>query len=77
MGAQGEDIRLSPKARERFPFSIECKNIAAFAGYKFYEQAVENSGEHIPIVVVKANRQQPLVLMDAEEFIRIMGKHNE
>lgn len=26
MGAGGEDVLLSPKARKYFPFSIECKN---------------------------------------------------
>ena len=29
MGAQGEDLMLSPLARDLFPYSIECKNQAA------------------------------------------------
>ncbi len=30
MGASGEDVLLSPLARKKFPFSVECKNVEAF-----------------------------------------------
>lgn len=30
MGAGGEDVLLSPLARRKFPFSVECKNQQAF-----------------------------------------------
>ena len=71
MGASGEDVLLSPAARRLFPVSIECKNIAKFAGYKLYDQAVENCPKRSePIVVVKANYRKPLVLVDAEYFFK-------
>lgn len=72
MGAGGEDVLLSHAARTLAPFSIECKNLKAFAGYNYYGQAVENSGDYEPIVVIKANRQKPLVLVDAEYFFERM-----
>jgi hypothetical protein len=72
MGSQGEDIKLSPTARKLFPFSVECKNLASFGGYRFYDQATENAKGHIPIVVVKANRRQPIVLIDVDDFLRIL-----
>jgi len=69
MGAGGEDVLLSPKARSLVPVSIECKNIARFAGYALYDQAVANCPEGAePIVVVKANHRVPLVMVDAEWF---------
>lgn len=70
MGTNGEDILLSTAARKLFPFSIECKNLARIAAYEYYDQAVKNAKGHIPIVVMKANRKQPLVMIDAEWFIK-------
>lgn len=71
MGAGGEDVLLSPAARSLFPVSIECKNLAKFAGYTLYDQAVANCPDGAePIVVVKANQRSPLVLVDAEYFFK-------
>lgn len=62
---------LSPAARRHFPFSIECKSRKAFALYKDYDQAVENCPEGSePILVVKANRRKPMVIVDAEYFFK-------
>lgn len=72
-GAQGEDVQLSPAARELFPYQIEAKNLAKIAVYKFYEQA-QTHGEHEPLVFIKQNRSKPLVLMDAEAFFKLVNK---
>jgi hypothetical protein len=73
MGAGGEDIQLSPAAREAIPFTIECKNNARIAVYKFYEQACTH-GKGEPIVVIKQNRSKPLVIVDADYFFREISK---
>ena len=71
MGAGGEDVLLSPKARSKFPFSIECKNTQRINLYKFYEQAVQNSKDsHEPLLIVKSNGRKPLAVVDCEWFIR-------
>lgn len=73
MGAGGEDLQLSPAARRVCPVSIECKSIAKFAGYKFLDQATENCVDNAqPIAVVKANQRQPIVLVDAEYFFKLL-----
>jgi hypothetical protein len=69
MGAGGEDILLSPRARRMFPYSIECKHRAAIAVYKDYEQASANAGEHEPVVFIKQNGSKPLAIVDAKYFI--------
>ena len=70
MGAGGEDIQLSPAARAAFPFSIECKHRAKFAIYNDYDQAVSNTPEGaMPIVFLRANNRQPLVVLDAQYFM--------
>ena len=42
--------------------------------WKAYEQAEENSGDYEPIVVIKRNNTKPLILVDADYFVRL---HNE
>lgn len=75
MGAGGEDILLSPAARKILPVSIECKNLASIAAYKWYEQAVANTPKGSePVVVFKANRKKPLVAVDAEYFFKHFKK---
>jgi hypothetical protein len=70
-GATGEDIHLSPFARVRFPHSIECKNHAKMSIYTHYEQAVENAGGHIPLLIVKADGKQPLAVLDLDHYLSI------
>ena len=59
---------------EKFPYSIECKNQETLNVWKSYEQAESNSGNYEPVVFIKRNNQKPLVVVDAEYFVRL---HNE
>ena len=74
MGAGGEDLIMARAARKKFPYSIECKNQESVNVWKAYEQAEENSGDSEPIVVLKRKNTKPLVLVDADYFVRL---HNE
>ena len=74
MGDSGEDIQLSPAARKLIPYSIECKNQESVSIWKAYEQAEENSGDYEPIVVLKRNKTKPLVLIDADYFVKLHDK---
>ena len=71
MGAGGEDLIMSRSAREKFPYSIECKNQESLNIWKSYEQAQQNSGNYEPIVVIKRNNVKPLVLVDADYFVEL------
>jgi hypothetical protein len=62
---------MARAAREKFPYSIECKNQESLNIWKAYEQATENSGNYEPIVFIKRNNQKPLVVVDAEYFVRL------
>jgi len=73
MGAGGEDVQLSPAARKKFPFSVECKAKSKVAVYSMYEQATENCpGGAEPLLVVKGDRKKPLAIVDAEWFLNKM-----
>ena len=71
MGAGGEDLLLSPSARKLFPVSIECKSYARHLVYTLYQQAVDNCPDGAePVLVIKQNRSDPMVVVDAEYFFR-------
>ena len=71
MGAGGEDVVMARAAREKFPFSIECKNVERLNVWDAYDQAIANSGDYEPLLIMKKNRKKPLVVMDAEAFITL------
>ena len=72
MGAGGEDVVMAIASRERFPFSVECKNVEKLNVWDAYEQAKANSNGYEPIVVMKKNHKKPLVVLDAEHFIEMV-----
>jgi hypothetical protein len=74
MGAGGEDLIMARAAREKFPYSIECKNVEKLNVWEAYEQAKSNCGLYEPIVVMKKNGKKPLVVVDAEYYI---GLHTQ
>lgn len=53
MGSQGEDIMLSPKARQWCPLSFECKNTKTFPSIAGLDQAKANCKGHLPAVCWK------------------------
>ena len=74
MGAGGEDLIMARAAREKFPYSVECKNQEKLNIRDSYSQAVENSKDYEPVVVIKRNNHKPLVVVDAEYFV---GLHKD
>ena len=55
MGAGGEDLIMARAAREKFPYSVECKNQEKVNIWESYKQAVENSKDYEPILFIKRN----------------------
>lgn len=78
MGASGEDILLSPRGRELFNFTVECKSLAKFVGYKYYDQsAIRVTGQtNVPIVCIKQNGREPLVILSLKDFMEIVKNGN-
>jgi len=73
MGAGGEDIMLSPTARDRFPFSVECKNQERISIWKAYDQAKSNAEEYEPLLIIKRNNHEPLAVVNAKYFIELVS----
>ena len=77
MGSGGEDLIMARAAREKFPFSVECKNQETGNVWKAMEQAQANAKHYTTIVVMKKNNEKPLVVIDAEVFIDMIGEIND
>ena len=73
MGMTGEDIVLSPAARERIPYSFECKNVERLQFWSAVEQCEANCKEGIdPVVVIKKNRKKPYIAVSFEVFLELI-----
>lgn len=78
---RGSDLKLSKVAQRRIPYVFECKNRAAFIGFAWMGQAnlhkmsMEERGEgsYEPVVVVKQNRSEPLVLITLDHFLKLIS----
>ena len=81
MGAQGEDVQLSPAARKLMPIAVETKARNSIAACRFFEQAQEHAravkgGKAHPVVVMKEDRKQPVVMVSLEFFFELLREHN-
>ena len=73
MGASGEDVLLSPAARKRFPYSVECKNTERLNVWEALRQAEANCGEHTPLLVFTRNRSKTYVAIEWSQFLELHG----
>lgn len=78
VGAEnGPDVKLSPKARTVFPFSVEIKRRKSFDTlYKFYNQAKGHYKDLIPLVIMRADYNRPLAMLDLDHLLTIVEAMN-
>ena len=74
MGAGGEDLIMARAARQKFPFSVECKNVEKLNVWVAYEHAKAKCNDYEPLVVMKKNQKKPLVVIDANYFISLVKR---
>ena len=78
MGASGVDVLLSEVAIQRFPYSVECKNRARLAVYTLWNDAIANVAPNtLPLLVIKQNRSDPLVVITLEHFMELTKRANQ
>jgi len=72
MGVNGEDIVLSPKARELLPLSIEVKRRRDFKTlYDYMDQAVQD-GLYEPVVFLRGDRKEWLAMCKADYLMELL-----
>jgi hypothetical protein len=76
MGDTGEDVQLSPAARQVVPFQIECKNKSHVSVYSWYKQA-QSHGPHEALLIIKEDESEPLVVVDAKTFFKLLKDNNK
>ena len=59
MGQSGCDLYLSPAARDRFPYGVECKAQEAIALPAWWRQCTANAEKEglTPLLLIKRNRE--------------------
>ena len=77
MGETGEDIKLSPAARRKIPYSFECKNQEKLNIWESLKQAEENSGDYDPVLIFKRNRSKTYAVINIEKFIELINENNK
>ena len=77
MGMSGEDIVLSPAAREVIPYSFECKNKERLDLWKSLEQALTNSNGRRPVLIIKRNRSRVYAVIEYDAFLDLIGGNND
>ena len=70
MGQPGVDVVLSKKAKQRFPFAVECKAHEKINLSEFMKQAKANCNEFLsPLLIVKNKTlSEPLLIMEWNTF---------
>lgn len=77
MGSGGEDIMMSTRARQVFPFSLECKNTKKFPSLEALEQAEYNAKGYTPVVCWKPPRKgmdDTIVYLKLKDFVSLWRK---
>ena len=74
MGMTGEDIILSPAAREIIPYSFECKNQERISIWRAIQQAEDNSKLREPVVVIKRNGSNVYAVTRFVELLRLIRR---
>lgn len=76
MGSAGEDLMFSPKARSKFPVSIEAKSTTVTPGTAALKQAKANAKDFPALVIWKPRGVGPnksRVIMELEDFTKFVN----
>jgi len=77
MGQGGEDVQLSPAARVRMPYVIECKWVEKLNVYEAYQQATDHKGDYEPLLIMKKNRKPTLAVVQVDHLLSLIKNNYE
>lgn len=72
----GEDLKLSTKAKSLVPLVFEAKSRSRIAVYAYYDQAEQHRKQEAlePVVVIKMDRRKPLLIVDLDYFLDLLKR---
>lgn len=71
MGQNGEDIQLSPLARNSLPISVEVKRRKDFATLYNYVDQAKQDGYYEPVVFLRGDRKPWLAVISMEHYLEL------
>ena len=78
MGEQGSDIKLSPRGKELFPFSVECKNDENISIWRTWLQCKTNTEKDtMPLAFMGKNYHETLAILSAADLFRLLSLISE
>ncbi len=77
MGEHGMDVQLSPAARKKFPFAIECKNQESINIWNCLKQAEDNSEGLTPLLIFKRNKTKIYAALELTDFLELLDGNKE
>jgi hypothetical protein len=74
MGQSGCDLYLSPAARERFGFGVECKAQERIALPEWWQQCARNAAAEglAPLLILKQSRREPLAVLRWSDLLALL-----
>ena len=75
MGESGEDIKLSPAAKDLIPYSFECKNQERLNIWESLNQAEGNSDDRTAVLIFKRNRTPVYAAIPFEYLIKLLSSN--
>lgn len=73
MGQNGVDIRLTPEALKKFPWSVECKNQENWSVPAWIRQTKENAYSNTDwLLIASRNNESPIAILDANVFFELL-----
>lgn len=78
MGESGTDVKLSPIARRKFPFSMECKNQERGSIWAWWKQTLDNLREDTyPLLIFRKNRRKHLCCILRNDLNELLDEYSE
>lgn len=79
MGSSGEDVQLSPRAREVFPFSVECKNTEKINIWSAIEQGSINAMKKKSnfLVIFRRNHAKANAVLEFSVLMQLLKENYE
>jgi len=72
MPLSGADSHLKGDVRTDLPYTIECKNTERVQLWKAWQQAVDQSHYHPPVLCISANHRPVLAVVELDTLLNLM-----
>lgn len=74
MGCSGVDLKLSSAAKEKFPFSVECKNQESLSIWACLSQCESNTEPGtMPLLIFKRNHSETYACIRWADLLRLLA----